>query len=66
MLQVMNKNMESDKLKRNYVAAATELLEWIYKKIKLFESQEKLESLEDIQKDISDFKTYRTEEKPLQ
>lgn len=63
---VMKKSIDCDKLKRNYTGSATELLNWIYSKVKYFESQEKLESLEEIQKQIAEFKTYRTEEKPLQ
>lgn len=65
-LQVITKTKEIEKLKKRYTKEASELMEWIHSKLRYFESQDNLESLQDIQKEIANFKTYRTVEKPPQ
>lgn len=60
----MGRMMEIDKQKVAYERMVSDLLAWINGKIKQLNARQYPNSLEGIQKELSAFKKYRTEEKP--
>ncbi|XP_054709348.1 spectrin beta chain-like [Uloborus diversus] len=61
---VVMKIIENDKLKTNFSKEARNLVEWVNKKVNEFSSLPPLQSLKEIQEEISNFKDYRIKEKP--
>ena len=56
--------MEADRLKENYLALNSNLLDWIQKKLIQLDDRKFPNSIEGIQGQLLDFKKYRTVEKP--
>ncbi|MFH4980343.1 hypothetical protein AB6A40_007052 [Gnathostoma spinigerum] len=62
--KVVNELMENEKMIADYERLCTDLLEWIQKTIKLLDEREFVNSLPGVQKQLAEFNTYRTQEKP--
>ena len=60
----MSQLMDIDKMKEQYEGFTTDILAWIRSKIAELEDRNFPNSLEGIQKELLQFKEYRTVEKP--
>lgn len=56
--------VDADKRKVQYERLTSKLLEWILLKVRVLEDRQFPNSLEGIQKELLNFKQYRTVEKP--
>lgn len=64
MFQVVNELMENEKLVGEYERLSSDLLEWIRQTIETLNDRRFVNSLSGVQKQLAEFNSYRTKEKP--
>lgn len=62
--KVINELMENDKMINRYETLSSDLLEWINAKIQLLNERHFENNLEGVQRQLTEFNDYRTQEKP--
>uniref|UniRef100_A0AC34RH48 Calponin-homology (CH) domain-containing protein n=1 Tax=Panagrolaimus sp. JU765 TaxID=591449 RepID=A0AC34RH48_9BILA len=62
--RILNEMMENETLKERYETMSTNLLEWIQETIARLNNRQFENSLGGVQRQLSEFNTYRTQEKP--
>ncbi|ULT90413.1 hypothetical protein L3Y34_008629 [Caenorhabditis briggsae] len=62
--KVINELMENDKMINRYETLSSDLLDWIHAKIQLLNDRHFENNLEGVQKQLTEFNGYRTQEKP--
>ncbi|MCP9264820.1 Spectrin beta chain [Dirofilaria immitis] len=62
--KVVNELVENEKLINNYERLSSDLLEWIRQTIELLNDRHFVNSLNGVQKQLAEFNSYRTQEKP--
>jgi spectrin beta len=62
--KVLSEMMENEALKEKYEGLSTDLLDWIRRTIASLNDREFENSLNGVQRQLSDFNTYRTQDKP--
>jgi spectrin beta len=62
--KVVNELMENEKMIHEYELLSSDLLEWIKKTIETLNDRHFHNSLNGVQRQLTDFNNYRTQEKP--